>query len=374
MKITRVRTIQAPEQPHILWLQVHTDEGIVGLGETYHNAHAIRAMLVQEFAPRYLIGKDPLAIEETWRAISEWTNFAGWAGADQRALSAIDIALWDILGQATGRPVWQLLGGRVASRIPVYNTCGTWGDLDFMKNPDEFARRLLALGIRGMKIWPFDEWGRKSNGGYLHPRDLEEAIRPVEKIRDAVGPDIDLAMEFHSFWNLNAAVQIAQALEPHGVMWLEDMMKTNSPEAFETLARSTRLPVALSERLLGRHQFLPYLQRGAARVVIFDTEWCGGITEARKITSLADTFQVPVALHNYGGPVLNFASAHVAATIPNLMVQEVGMNLLEHYRTGWVTNPPRVENGAFVLPETPGIGTALAPELLARRDLIVGEA
>ena len=103
MKITRVRTIQAPEQPHILWLQVFTDEGIVGLGETYHNAHAIRAMLVQEFAPRYLLGKDPLAIEETWRAINEWTNFAGWAGADQRALSAIDIALWDILGQATGR-------------------------------------------------------------------------------------------------------------------------------------------------------------------------------------------------------------------------------------------------------------------------------
>jgi L-alanine-DL-glutamate epimerase-like enolase superfamily enzyme len=374
MKITRVRTIQAPEQPHILWLQVHTDEGIVGLGETYHNAHAIRAMLVQEFAPRYLIGKDPLAIEETWRSINEWTNFAGWAGADQRALSAIDIALWDILGQATGRPVWQLLGGRVAPRIPVYNTCGTWGDLDFMKNPDEFARRLLALGIRGMKIWPFDEWGRKTNGGYLHPRDLEQAIRPVEMIRDAVGRDIDLAMEFHSFWSLNAAVQIAHALEPYGVMWLEDMMKTNSPEAFETLARSTRLPVALSERLLARHQFLPYLQRGAVRVVIFDTEWCGGITEARKIASLADTFQVPVALHNYGGPVLNFASAHVAATIPNLMVQEVGMNLLDHYRTGWVTNPPRVEGGAFVLPETPGIGTALAPELLARRDLIVGEA
>ena len=169
-------------------------------------------------------------------------------------------------------------------------------------------------------------------------------------------------------------MQIAQALEPHGVMWLEDMMKTNSPEAFETLARSTRLPVALSERLLGRHQFLPYLQRGAIRVAIFDTEWCGGITEARKIASLADTFQVPVALHNYGGPVLNFASAHVAATIPNLMVQEVGMNLLEHYREGWVTIPPRVEDGAFVLPDTPGIGTALAPDLLARRDLIVGEA
>ena len=197
MKITRIRTIQAPEQPHILWLQVYTDEGIVGLGETYHNAHAIRAMLVQEFAPRYLIGKDPLAIEETWRAIHEWTNFAGWAGAEARALSAIDIALWDILGQATGRPVWQLLGGRVAPRIPVYNTCGTWGALDFMKNPAEFARRLLALGIRGMKIWPFDEWGRKTNGGYLHPRDLEQAIRPVEAIRDAVGRDMDLAMEFH---------------------------------------------------------------------------------------------------------------------------------------------------------------------------------
>ena len=191
-----------------------------------------------------------------------------------------------------------------------------------------------------------------------------------------MGRDIDLAMQFHSFWNLNAAVQIAQALEPHGVMWLEDMMKTNSPEAFETLARSTRLPVVLSERLLGRHQFLPYLQRGAARVAIFDTEWCGGITEARKIASLADTFQAPVALHNYGGPVLNFASAHVAATIPNLMVQEVGMNPAGALPLGLGDQPaPGRGRCLRCCPRPPVSAPRSRPRaLLARRDLIVGEA
>ena len=147
MKITRVRTIQAPEQPHILWVLVHTDEGFVGLGETYHNAHAIRTMLLEEFAPRFLLGRDPLAIESIWRTVFEWANFAGWAGAEMRAMSAIDIALWDILGQASGQPVWQLLGGRVAPRIPVYNTCGSFAGFDFMKNPDEFARHLLAPGL-----------------------------------------------------------------------------------------------------------------------------------------------------------------------------------------------------------------------------------
>jgi galactonate dehydratase len=256
----------------------------------------------------------------------------------------------------------------------VYNTCGNWGDLDFMVNADEFALKLLDAGIRGMKIWPFDEYGRRTNGGYIHPRDLAKAMGPVEKVRAAVGDAMDLAIEFHSFWNLNAAVQIAQALEGSKVMWLEDMMKTNSPEAFVTLAQATRLPVALSERLLTRWQFLPYLRTGAMRVAIMDVEWCGGITEARKIASLADAHQVPVAMHNYGGPVLNFASAHVAASIPNLMIMEVGINLIETYTERYVTRPSRLDRGAYVLPETPGLGMALSDEVLRRTDMIRGEA
>jgi galactonate dehydratase len=374
MKITRIQTIQAPEWPHILWLLVHTDEGITGLGESYHNAHAIRSLLVEEYAPRHLLGRDPLAIESIWRSVFEHANFAGFAGAEMRALSAVDIALWDIMGQVTGRPIWQLLGGRAMERLPVYNTCGNWGDLDFMVNADEFALKLLDAGIRGMKIWPFDEYGRRTNGGYIHPRDLAKAMGPVEKVRAAVGDAMDLAIEFHSFWNLNAAVQIAQALEGSKVMWLEDMMKTNSPEAFVTLAQATRLPVALSERLLTRWQFLPYLRTGAMRVAIMDVEWCGGITEARKIASLADAHQVPVAMHNYGGPVLNFASAHVAASIPNLMIMEVGINLIETYTERYVTRPSRLDRGAYVLPETPGLGMALSDEVLRRTDMIRGEA
>jgi galactonate dehydratase len=373
MKITRIQTIQAPEWPHILWLLVHTDEGLVGLGESYHNAHGIRSLLVEEFAPRFLLGKDPLAIESVWRSIFEQTNFAGFAGAEMRAMSAIDIALWDILGQKTSQPIWQLLGGSFTKRIPVYNTCGNYKDFDFMKNPDEFARCLLGMGIRAMKIWPFDEYSRPTNGSYLHPRDLKKAIEPVEKIRKAVGDQIDLGMEFHSFWNLNTAIQLAHALEEHKVMWLEDMMKTNSPEAFATLARSTKLPVALSERLLTRWQFLPYLREGSMSMLIMDVEWCGGISEARKIASLADAHQVSVAMHNYGGPVLNFASSHVAASIPNLAIMEVGVNLIETYTERYVTRPSRLENGAYVLPETPGLGMALAPELLKRKDLLIAD-
>jgi len=373
MKITRIQTIQAPEWPHILWVLVHTDEGLVGLGESYKDAHAIRALLVDEFGPRFLLGRDPFAIESIWRTLFEWGHFAGWAGAEMRAMSALDIALWDLLGQKTGQPIWRLLGGRVAERIPVYNTCGNLGDLDFMVNADQFARHLLDAGITGMKIWPFDEWGRKTNGQYIHPADLAKAMEPVRKIRAAVGSAMDLAMEFHGYWSLNAAVQIAHALEEYEVMWLEDMMKTFSPEAFAALARSTRLPVALSERLLARHQFLPFLQAGSMRVVIFDVEWCGGITEAKKIASLADVYQLPVALHNYGGPVLNFASGHVAASIPNLMIMEVGVNLLALYTERYVTCPARVDKGAYVLTETPGLGTALSEELLRRKDLIRGD-
>ena len=371
MEITKVETIQAPEHGHIVWVRIHTDEGLAGLGETYLSPEPVQALIEQVFAPSFLLGQDALEIEARWRGMFQRCNYAGWAGAEMRAISAIDIALWDLLGKKSGQPIYQLLGGKCRDRIRIYNTCGSYEGFDFNRNADEYARDLLDSGIRAMKIWPFDGYARETGGHYLSRVDLEKALGPVRRVRDAVGDEMDLAIEFHSHWSLNSAILIAQALEEYGVMWLEDMMLPDNLDSYEHLARATRLPLLVSERLLTRYQFLPLLQRSIARIISLDVEWCGGISEGKKIATMAETFQLPLALHNYGGPILNFASAHVAASIPNLMFLETGRNLLQQWKDAVITRPVPVGEGHMALPEGPGLGTELCEDFLDRSDLTI---
>ncbi|MFH1006396.1 MAG: mandelate racemase/muconate lactonizing enzyme family protein [Candidatus Latescibacterota bacterium] len=372
MKITRIETIECPEYGSIIWIRIHTDEGFIGLGETYSLTEPVKTLIERVFGPAYLLGKDPLQIEALWRGMFDRCNHAGWSGAEMRAMSAIDLALWDILGQKAGLPIYQLLGGACRDRIRIYNTSGPYKSFDFMKNADEYAQYLLETGIDAMKIWPFDGFARESGGQYLSLAQLEKALEPVRKVRKAVGNAMDLAIECHGHWNLNCAVRIAHALEEYEVMWLEDMIKPDNLDAYEQLSKATRLPLIVSERLLTRYQFLPVMQRGIARIINPDVEWCGGISEGKKIATMAETYQLPVAFHNYGGPLLNFASAHVAASTPNMMMLETGLNLLEIWQNAVITNPVVVKDGHMALPEGPGMGTALREDFLERDDVTIG--
>lgn len=372
MKITKIETILLPEFGHILWVRIHTDEGLVGLGETYPTAPSTKAAIDSIFAPSFLLGKNPLQIESHWRAMFNQASFSGWAGTEMRAVSAIDIALWDILGQASGQPIYQLLGGSCRDRLPIYNTCGTDKNFDFMRNPDELALDLFSSGTRAMKIWPLDGLAQRTGGHYVCPSDLRTGLEPVRKIRAALGDKMDIAMEFHGHWDLHCAVQIARALEEYEVMWLEEMMQPENLDAYEHLSRATRLPLAISERLLTRYQFLPVMQRTIARVVMFDVEWCGGISEGKKIATMAEACQLPVAPHNYGGPILNVASAHIAACSPNLMILETGRNILTNWTDEIITSPLCVSDGYMELPQGPGLGTALQEDILKRPGVIVG--
>ena len=210
MKITALETVRLDEFPNVLWVRVHTDEGLVGLGETFFGARAVEAYL-HESAAMTVLGRDPLAIERIGRDLTPYVGFAG-TGVEARGRSAVDIALWDLFGKATGQPVYQLLGGLSRERIRTYNTCagyryvrsrpdwGTddWGlegeaegpyeDLDaFLHRADELAQSLLEQGITGMKIWPFDHAAVESDGYYISGRDLDRALEPFRKIRGAVG-------------------------------------------------------------------------------------------------------------------------------------------------------------------------------------------
>jgi galactonate dehydratase len=391
MKITEVETLRLDEFPNVLWVLVHTDEGLTGLGETFFGARAAEAY-VHETAAAYLLGKDALHIDRHAKELYGYLGYSS-SGAETRGNSAIDVALWDLFGKATGQPVYQLLGGPCREKIRTYNTCAgyryvresprqevsNWGledepegpyeDLDaFLNRAGELAEDLLSQGITGMKIWPFDPYAEASDGHYISDADLQEALEPFRKIRSAVGNEMDVMVEFHSLWDLPTAKKIARALEEFEPYWFEDPIKADDLDALAEFAASTHVPVTASETLSGRFAFRELMEKGAAEIVMLDVGWCGGLSEAKKIATMAEAYHLPVAPHDCTGPVVLAASTHLSVNLPNALTQE----MVRAYYTSWykelVTELPEVSGGHVSPPEGPGLGTGLLPGLRERPD------
>ena len=400
MKITQLETIRLGEFPNILWVRLHTDEGLVGLGETFMGAQAVEAYL-HEWAAQRLLGQDPLAIEARARDL---TGYLGWrgSGVETRGNSAVDIALWDLFGKAANMPVHTALGGRSRDAIRIYNTCAgyqyirsnanqtssNWGlgkgsngpsgspgpyeDLQgFLHHADELAESLLSEGITAMKIWPFDPAAEASHGQYISHEQLDAALEPFRKIRTAVGERMDIMVEFHSLWRLPMARKIARALKPFNTFWHEDAIRMDSLDLLKQYAQDCEALICASETLSYKWGFKDYLETGVAGVVMLDLSWCGGLTEARKIAGMADAWQLPVAPHDCTGPVVWAASTHLSLHAPNALIQES----VRAFYTGWyqelVTELPVVQNGMISLNDKPGLGLELLPDLTKRADAMV---
>jgi len=391
MKVTEVETLRLDEFPNLLFVRVRTDEGLTGLGETFFGARATEAYIHETAAP-YLLGEEALHIDRHAKELYGYLGY-GSSGAETRGNSAVDIALWDLFGKATGQPVYQLLGGPCRESIRTYNTCAgyryvrdtprqevsNWGlrdepegpyeDLDaFLNRADELAESLLSQGITGMKIWPFDPYAEASNGHYISEADLRTALEPFEKIRSAVGREMDVMVEFHSLWDLPTAKKIAQALEKFEPFWFEDPIKADDLDALAEFAASTHVPVTAAETLASRFAFRELMEKGAAEIVMLDLSWCGGLGEAKKIATMAEAYHLPVAPHDCTGPVVLTASTHLSINQPNALTQET----VRAYYTGWykelVTKLPEVSDGHVSPPEGPGLGTELLPDLHERPD------
>ncbi len=396
MRITRLETIQLEEFPNLTYLRIHTDEGLIGLGETHNGADAVAAWLHESAAP-CLLGGDPLQIERHWQALDPKIGFNS-TGVEARGRSAVDIALWDILGKLTGQPIYQLLGGATRDRIRVYNTCaghryvrnvfkggrqsvsdwnldpeaaGPYEDLDaFLHRPDELAQSLLDEGIGAMKIWPFDLYAERSGGHSISLEELKQGLEPFRKIRAAVGDRMEILVELHSLWVLPAAQRIAAALDDFQPFWYEDPIRMDDLGALACFARATRVPVAASENLGTRWSFRELCERRAAGVIIFDPSYAGGISEAKKIASLAEAHQLPATCHDCTGPVNFTVDVHLGVNLTNAIIQE----FVRAYYSSWypqlVTELPRIEDGHAHPLCGPGLGTELQPEVLKRPDLI----
>jgi L-alanine-DL-glutamate epimerase-like enolase superfamily enzyme len=381
MKITALETVRIAERPNILWVLLHTDQGLTGLGETFFGPAAVEAHLHDWAAPR-LIGQDPTRIEALAASLRPYVG-SGAPGAEVRGHSAIDIALWDLLGKATGQPLAVLLGGFTRPAIRTYNTCagpdyiraatgqqtgnyGAGGDLDdltaFQTRADDLALSLLDEGITGMKIWPFDAAAEASGGLSIDAAALKAALQPFEKIRAALGDRMAVMVEFHGMWHLPPAQKIARALAPFAPEWMEDPLRDPTPADLRAYAATSPAPVAMSE-MTGSLPAFDALLGTDIGVVILDLSWCGGLTTGRKVAALAEAKGRPIAPHDCTGPVVLAASTHLSLAAPNALVQES----VRAFHRGWyrdaVTALPPISGGMITVPPGPGLGLDLSPDL-----------
>lgn len=392
MTITAITTLRLDEFPNLLWVMVEDEDGVRGLGETFMGARAVEAFIHESAAP-LMLGRpgDP---EPVRLALRPYVGHQA-PGAELRGASAIDIALWDLWGRRTDQPLWKLLGGRSRETIRVYNTCAgyryvrdasgqrstNWGlggsegpyeDLEaFLEDAGALAESLLDQDISAMKIWPFDRYAEASNGMAITPAQLAEGIEPFRKIRERVGGRMEIMLEMHSLWSAPAAVDIARAVEPYDIFWVEDPIQVNGFSALADLRRRIPQKITASETLASRRQFYELIAADAVDVVMLDLGWCGGIGEAKAIAAIAEARALPVAPHDCTGPVVFAASCHLSVHAPNAMIQE----RVRAFHDGWhreiTDNHPRFEGGTIAPPEGPGLGIDLKAELFDRADATI---
>ena len=350
MKITNVETIPVfGGGRDWVFVRVHTDEGLIGTGEGTLEGRARTMVAAVNELNDYLIGEDPFRIEHLWQIMYRHAFYRGGPVMNS-AISGVEQALWDILGQALNQPVHQLLGGRVRDKIRVYAN-GPRGT-----TPEEIAESAVSLVERGftaMKLVPF---------GPTKPVDgiasIRQAARIMQAVRDAVGPDIELAVDAHGRLSPTMAIQIGQVIKEYGILFFEEPCLPENAKAMAMVARECGIPVATGERLFTQWGFREIVEGQAAAILQPDLAHCGGIMEGRKIAAMAEVYYLGFAPHNPLSPVNMRASLHLDAVVPNFIIQEWVWDD-PSWRNEILVNPVIVKNGWVDVPMEPGLGTDL---------------
>ena len=354
MKITEVKTFRMAAQPHKsdtnnwVFIKIYTDSGIHGTGEASLQYKDLALMAEIEDFSKFLIGKDPFRIEYIWTSLYRRVTWTG-GSVTMSAISAIDLALWDIKGKALGVPVYELLGGRVRDAVPVYAN----GWFEGLETGDEHAQAALETVGQGypcLKFYPFI-------GEYVtSPERIAKGIELVKSVREAVGPNVQIGIDVRARLDFWSSLQVAEELIPFKVSWMEEPIQFDNPGLMGEFARKVRVPVSTGEQLYNRWDFQPLLDEKSIAIIQPDICHAGGISELRRIASAAETQYVSVAPHNSNGPISTVASLHLDMNIPNCFKQEIFVSFLEKY-DAILTNSIPIDDGFAIPPVGPGWGT-----------------
>ena len=354
MKITDIKLIYAK---HYLFVHIYTDEGIIGLGEAGNWGYlGATAAAIEKFSS-YLIGKDPFKIEDINQNFYRSVYFRG--SVIMSAISAIDIALWDIKGKALGVPVYELLGGKTRDKVRAYASVMTKEE-----NLDALAKGYADLkekGFTAAKIFVNGPVKSTQNGQdeFFSGR-IEREIEKVRVCREAVGPDFDFVLEVHRGMTLPEAITFGKEVEKYRPMVLEDPVTPDNIDTMAEVAQKVHVPIATGERFINLKEFQMLMSRHACQYVRPDVCAVGGITTSKKICALAEANDVLVIPHNPLGPVSTAACLQICASIPNLGIQELPGFCLNGAEDAMVKQPLQVENGCLLIPDAPGIGLELS--------------
>jgi galactonate dehydratase len=380
MKIIKVESIRFSDKLKIgggsggdgkaefCWVRIHTNKGITGLGETYPSVNGELGSL-KDIAAEYLIGKDPRDIEQIWKEIYKYQSMRNAGGSEMHILSAIDMALLDILGKSTGLPLYMLLGGKTRSQIKVYNTTTDYWAINNMKmgaDTEKIVTFLLDKGITAMKIYPFS-----TDNNFISPVEIEKGVGWLKQIEKTAGKKMEILIDGWGGCDLPGAERVIKACEPYNVIHIEDILIPNSVQSYAKLAAESSIPIAHSETMATRYQLKDFLEARALDILMFDLCWCGGITEAKKMCDMADAYHIPGSPHTCGGPLLYVASSHLCTAIPNFCYMESNYWKYTYQYPYFITSVPVPIDGHITAPDGPGLGVDIRPELFKNGDAIV---
>jgi galactonate dehydratase len=360
MKITSLTTYAVP--PRWLFLRVETDDGIVGWGEPVLEGRASTVAAAVEELSDYLIGRDPTRIEDLWAVMYRGGFYRG-GGIHMSALAGIDQALWDIKGKALGLPAYDLLGGRVRDRIKVYSWVGGDRPAETAKAASEVVQRgFTAVKMNGTEELQYlDSWDK-----------VDRCLANVAAVRDAVGPDIGIGVDFHGRVHKPMAKVLLNELVPFRLMFVEEPVLSEHVDGFVDVLRQSPIPIALGERLFSRWDFKTVIASGAVDIIQPDPSHCGGITEARKIAHMAEAYDVALALHCPLGPIALASCLQIDAGCYNAVIQEQSLGI--HYNTtnellDYLVDPSVFDytDGFVQIPSGPGLGIEINEAYVTER-------
>lgn len=378
MLVTDVKTFVVGNPPprfggrYFIFVKLTTDSGVTGIGEVYtatYSPHLV-AKMIEEVAQRHVIGHDPFHIEMMWRNVYGRGYSLRPDLTTGGIVSGLEMAMWDICGKETGKPVYELLGGRVHDKLRAYTYLyppvgvDVYSDDPVYNDPAaaaEAAVREVERGFTGVK---FDPAGRYSvfDGRQPALQAMDLSVKMVRAVREAVGTRADILFGTHGQFSASGAIRLAKQLEKYDPLWFEEPVPPDSPEEIAKVARATSIPISAGERLTTKYEFHRLLKHGAASILQPNLGRCGGLLEAKKIASMAEVYHAQIAPHLYCGPVVAAANIQLATCTPNFLILET-IQGWQGFHSQVVKTSIKFENGFIIPPTEPGLGIELNEEV-----------